>query len=231
MMFTSLPSIAWGTDATLLRVMLKLKYKNAWGQYQDTSCVYIHIPKNAGTSVSLKLYGHTINHVPAKVLNVLDKERYEASTTFSILRQPTDRFISGISHCLNGSRASSQDLALGYRLRKYGSDPLSIACALVSLPRYRMFMLISPSVIFAPQSHFVCDKHLNVLVDHCFALERSPLVQSDCNTGDYQRSQVIPECLEKEINGIYAHDFMMYDSIPPEHKFVDARSAVSAIIT
>ncbi len=56
---------------------------------------FIHIPKNAGTSIVKALNIRPVSHITAKeILESSDKQRYLNSYSFCVVRHPYNRFIS-----------------------------------------------------------------------------------------------------------------------------------------
>jgi len=139
-------------------VILKRKFRKSWDQIPlDSDFLFIHIPKTGGSTLGKALYGDYINHVSARIHQLLDPDRYARMTVFTVVRHPAERFISAINHCIGkSSRAGVQDLGLGKRLLRYGGDAASIAewlCASPSLLK----RVCGASVVFVPQCHWLTD--------------------------------------------------------------------------
>lgn len=70
--------------------------------YHKWKCVFVHIPKTAGTSIHSKLYNRTDyedNHKTFfELLNEHDAELFESYWSFSVVRNPYDRFISAFEY-------------------------------------------------------------------------------------------------------------------------------------
>lgn len=66
-------------------------YKAFYDQYES---IFIHIPKNAGTSVAKALYGCSPWHWTAADLFKISKKRYQGHFKFAIVRNPLDRLFS-----------------------------------------------------------------------------------------------------------------------------------------
>jgi len=67
--------------------------------------VFIHIPKNAGTSVSQCIYGKAIQHLTYdQIVNTFGRNFIERREVFAFIRDPLDRFVSAINYlATNGS--------------------------------------------------------------------------------------------------------------------------------
>ncbi|MBC7005533.1 sulfotransferase family 2 domain-containing protein, partial [Photobacterium sp. BZF1] len=64
--------------------------------------LFIHIPKAAGSSISLELYGVQISHCKIEEYISCDRNRLSSIKKFSIVRNPIDRFISAYDFLCNG---------------------------------------------------------------------------------------------------------------------------------
>jgi hypothetical protein len=67
--------------------------------FDRLKCIYVHIPKTAGTSLTNALFGHpTPGHLPLSWFQHIDPERFEQYYKFTFVRNPWDRLISGYSY-------------------------------------------------------------------------------------------------------------------------------------
>jgi hypothetical protein len=60
--------------------------------------LFIHIPKNAGMSVSDAVYGEPINHASIRYYQKARPDLVEALPSFAVLRDPVERFISAYNY-------------------------------------------------------------------------------------------------------------------------------------
>ena len=77
--------------------------------YQNYNCIFIHIPKTAGLSVSNSLFG--CNSIHSSYLNyryIFGNHYVDNAFTFTFVRNPLDRFISASKFLLSGG-ISKQD--------------------------------------------------------------------------------------------------------------------------
>jgi hypothetical protein len=56
--------------------------------------LFIHVPKNAGTSVAKALYGYALGHKTAYFYCKADRELFGEAIRFAVLRDPVDRYLN-----------------------------------------------------------------------------------------------------------------------------------------
>ncbi|WP_051692667.1 sulfotransferase family 2 domain-containing protein [Marinobacterium lacunae] len=85
---------------------------NRYSQYLDNGFIFIHIPKAAGSSVNMKLYGNlglghaSINHY----IDVFGKPAVDALYKFTFVRNPNARVESAYNFLKNGGMNSTDDI-------------------------------------------------------------------------------------------------------------------------
>jgi len=115
----------------------------------------IHIPKNAGTSLSQALYGEDIGHLSLKVWVQRYPYTVRRMKVFAVIRDPVDRFVSAF-HFLKGGGMNSGDAAFArLHLAEYDS-PESLAEAMNDPGVFRS---ITSYYHFIPQVSFLRDPH------------------------------------------------------------------------
>lgn len=63
-------------------------------QISQRRLLFIHVPKNGGTSVATALYGSMIGHWTARFYQSVDPDLFALSNPFATLRDPVERFVS-----------------------------------------------------------------------------------------------------------------------------------------
>ncbi len=90
---------------SLLILIRKAKSNIPYKPYMNKhKCVFVHIPKSAGTSIIGVLGGDMVNrsHLPASIYKVFDPEIYEEYYTFTFVRNPWDRVVSTYEYWIQG---------------------------------------------------------------------------------------------------------------------------------
>lgn len=64
--------------------------------------LFIHIPKNAGTSISKVLYGRNLPHFTMEFYQKISPDIVNSVESFSVIRNPVDRFLSACNFILSG---------------------------------------------------------------------------------------------------------------------------------
>ena len=84
----------------------KLKFKlNLYRRYiywKKNNCVFIHVPKVAGTSINHAIYGRTLGHYSALEIESKFPKLFSDSFTFSLVRNPWDRLLSAYRFAKQG---------------------------------------------------------------------------------------------------------------------------------
>jgi hypothetical protein len=74
--------------------------------------LFVHVPKNGGTSIANTLYGQEIHHRPAWEMWLFHPGLYRRWLSFGIVRDPVDRFLSAYDYLSRGGR-NAMDAAFG----------------------------------------------------------------------------------------------------------------------
>src|SRR5690554_6454752 len=145
------------------------EYVNLYRRYPHWSrlnCIFVHVPKAAGTSVNKALYGRTLGHYSATEIQRKFPELYERAFTFSLVRNPWDRVLSAYRFACVGRTDSMGVHKPGqYRIPEFESFERFVC---EWLPKQDVESL---DYIFRPQWMFVCDESGQVMVDHLGRVE------------------------------------------------------------
>ena len=100
--------VGYPTRRAISRFMFKFqKSRTVYKPYiYDRECIFVHIPKSAGKSIALSLYGDDKpGHFFALDYKICDAKSYAAFFKFCFVRDPVSRFISAYNFLASGGTA------------------------------------------------------------------------------------------------------------------------------
>lgn len=133
--------------------------RGPYAGYPDAHrCVFIHVPKAAGTAVAQSLFGVQSRHLEYREYELANPYKFRAYFKFAFVRNPWDRLLSAYSFLRRGGM-NAQDAAWA-------------AANLDGVTRFRDFVELlvdRPELLewvhLRPQHRFLCDSHLLVKMD------------------------------------------------------------------
>jgi len=155
--------------------------------WRKAGVIFIHVPKNAGTSVNEAVYGRFMGHVPARLVSRLAPRAFASLPSFSLLRDPVDRCRSAYRFARagrgrgDGAIAGMASAGL-YRRPEFESFERFVAEWLVRQD------LASADPVFRTQASYVCDSNGVVLVDHLGRVESI-----------HETEEWVSECLRRPV--------------------------------
>ncbi|MEM8680605.1 MAG: hypothetical protein AAGF97_14755 [Planctomycetota bacterium] len=220
----SFPPLAWDVypklPAAIRGPLLRARYPHVWDSI-PAHCPYLflHVPKTGGTALATQLHGSGINHFPWWVWSVVDPKRFEASHKFSIIREPVDRFVSVIRHCLGAPRASAAERLAGDILREHGESITEMCHAFLTSASLRR--KLRRVVHFKSQVFWINDGNQPV-VDRLFALQPRTGT-TDENRAHNVNAQIaappqVPAETRARIYELYADDVALYERVRPQDR-------------
>ena len=143
-----------------------LRGRGVYSGYPNAHCcVFIHIPKAAGTSLTRTLFDSPSRHLHYTEYQRTNPRKFQQYFKFTFVRNPYDRLFSAYTF-----------------LKKGGLNELDRCWAeqnLTSFPDFESFVhgWVTPENIwswvhFKPQHHWICDASLNLKVDSVGRFER-----------------------------------------------------------
>lgn len=208
---------------TSYKIRYKLNMYRRYLHWARLECIFVHVPKAAGTSINKVLFGRTLGHYSAWEIQSKFPSLYQKCFTFSIVRNPWDRVLSA------------------YRFARIGrTDSMGVRePGQYRIPEFRSFAhfvcdwlpyqdLESSDFIFKPQSSFVCDPFGGIMVDHLGRVElidetvsvlserlgRKIVIENENTTvgviKDYRSEYVRSEMVEI-INSLYLRDVKLFN--------------------
>jgi hypothetical protein len=133
----------------------------------QSNLLFIHVPKNGGTSVKRALYRSDPGHASIRYYSLYFPAFLKGADSFAILRDPVDRFLSGFDFLLNGGGGDVSIRAEPMRrMRHIGS----IDALLDYLERLDGDWLKADTFV-RPQSWYIADPGGIIRVDRLWLLE------------------------------------------------------------
>lgn len=155
--------------AAELRLHLPLGKKrlNRIERIREAGALFIHVPKNGGTSVCNQLYGCSMMHQTIRYYQHVTPNLCKNLPSFAVWRDPVERFVSAWAFA-----------------RKGGTSTVKIHPSVNDL--YRSFHTLDDAIshvenqsspytvdhVFRPQSWYVCGQDGTLMVDTLFPMEK-----------------------------------------------------------
>ncbi len=135
----------------------------------NAGVLFIHVPKNGGTTVSTQLYGGHVGHRSAQYYLEFSRSWFYSVKSFALLREPIDRFISSYYYLKQGGshKVPASDSAVKFIANYSSPNELAEHLSGFSLEDLRV---LDP--VLRDQSFYFCDPQGKVLVDLLFSLEK-----------------------------------------------------------
>ena len=151
-------------------------------------CIFVHVPKNAGSSV-LKAFGYQGSRWHAKYYDFLRASPYfyDKYISFAIIRNPVSRLYSAYGYITQGGNGSEDDLALKSLIEEKSSCINSFVTNVLS------YQFIVDHLVFTPQYLFVFDRLNQLKVDKLIAYE-----SLEQEWQDFAQQHDLPKSLPKE---------------------------------
>src|SRR5260370_35040093 len=131
--------------------------------------LFVHIPKNAGTTISNALYGRFIGHRTAMWYRIADPQMFESKYRFAVVRDPIGRFISSFHFLQNGGKKLVPSSSRASNIvRRYRTIEEFMEC--VDADQLTNFKNID--LVFHDQHKYVVDTNGKVIVDDLFNLDK-----------------------------------------------------------
>lgn len=137
-----------------------------WPHFIDTQSLFIHIPKAAGTSVGIALYGRNVGHRKAQYYQDVSKSTFNSLYKFSVVRNPWDRALSAYNFVKNGGTRYVQPTP-----NSIYSQPVFDSFSSFVENWLPYADLSKSDVVFEPQYKYICDKRDRIIIDFVGKIE------------------------------------------------------------
>ncbi|MCC2976568.1 sulfotransferase [Sphingomonas sp. PL-96] len=194
--------------------------------------LFIHIPKNAGMSISAALYDQQIKHASIRYYQLAAPDLVRRVVSFAVVRDPVARFASSLSYAQAGGgkdNAVSEPFRDRYRSFRTADDALDHLETATSL--YQL------DHIFRPQSWYLRGIDGALAVDRIFAMSDTDALQAFLDAGGGPKLRHLnasdprrPSLSAKQIDRIerfYAKDRVLFDSVAGRGSRSDAQTGSS----
>jgi chondroitin 4-sulfotransferase 11 len=139
-----------------------LNKENPYKHYNDIHhCIFVHIPKTGGTSISKALFGAEFGHCTVDHYEIFSPERFHNYFKFGFVRNPWDRLLSAYKFLKKGGMYSADKTWSDIYLSEFENFEHFV----LSLKNKRKANGILRGTHFIPQYKFVCDYKLKVKLD------------------------------------------------------------------
>jgi Sulfotransferase family len=185
---------------------------------REAGVLFVHIPKNAGTSVSRILYGEQLFHPTIRYYQRVAGDLTRSLPSFAIWRHPVERFVSAYKFACAGG-APDNPVSRAFRKRYMAFTSLDDALDHVDA---------SPSLydldhIFRPQFWYVADMAGRIAVDNiCMIEDLDRAVAGEALPGLREMARlnkskpiaIRPTAEQlRRLHRLYPIDFAIYDSL------------------
>ena len=190
-------------------------------KYLKSDCIFIHIPKAAGTTIANAVIGERAGHFTAsEVSDFMGKDKFREMFSFSITRDPFEKLLSAFEYIKAGGGEHG-----GVKHESYFTDS-----AFRSFDSFVQEWLVNQdlertNILFKPQYMFVCDEHKNQIVNHIGKVEDLISLENilsnqlsreirfldyNRNTKRMKRSNEVSKETKALIQDLYSIDYSMF---------------------
>ena len=203
----------------------RLRGRNPFTTHFDArKCVFVHIPKTAGSSICQTLFGQQVGHMRYAYLLHHNRAKTQDYFSFAFVRNPVDRFVSAYNYLKAGGDGINDGVGQDW-VQRYPDINTFVQQALTPEYIYR-----GPVIHFRPQYLFVCDDRCGaprvdfigrfeqLLEDYAEVQARledpTPLVHTNATPSkglSKTTSTELSEASKNHLVQIYATDFEWFD--------------------
>jgi hypothetical protein len=135
--------------------------------FLNTGIAFIHVPKSAGTSISMALYGISLGHRSLAMWQDMFPHSMKKVKIMAVVRDPVARFVSAF-YFLKGGGMNDSDRSFALKYLSDYNEPSELACALID-PGLQSLVL--SYYHFTKQVDFLTDSSGRIAIHCLFRLE------------------------------------------------------------
>ncbi|MBZ0329199.1 sulfotransferase family protein [Halomonas sp. ANAO-440] len=144
----------------------KINLYRRYSYWKKSGCIYIHVPKAAGTSLNKAIYGRTLGHYTASEIRSHFPKLFSKAFVFSFVRNPWDRVLSAYRFaCIGKTNSMGMYRPEQYKIPEFETFERFLFEWLAKQELHKI------DFVFQPQSTFVVDKHGELLTDYVGKVE------------------------------------------------------------
>ncbi|MFD1950339.1 sulfotransferase [Sphingomonas arantia] len=199
-------------------IPLSVKRRRRLASIRSSGVLFIHVPKNAGTSLSMALYGHAVTHDTMRYYAHVAPDFVASATSVAVVRDPVARFVSAFRYAATGGtrhRRVSEPFRAAYQAFR------SIDAALDHLERHRDPFAVDH--IFRAQCWYLTDAAGRLAVDHLVPIDdlgRLHALFADRKVAPFPRlnasrasATMLSDVQRARIRRLYAEDVALWESV------------------
>ena len=197
---------------------LDLKLRRRLTRIREAGVLFIHIPKNAGMSVSSALYGEQVFHPSIRYYQRVAPDIVRNLPSFAVWRHPVERFISGLKYAQAGG---GTDAVVSRAFRSQYAKLKTVDDALNHIEAMPSFFDLDH--IFRPQFWYIADTAGRIAVDQVCMIEDLPVAAVNNSLpgldkiGWINRSQSVDVDMTakqlEQLRNLYPIDFAIHEAL------------------
>ncbi|MDO6681330.1 MULTISPECIES: sulfotransferase family 2 domain-containing protein [unclassified Oceanobacter] len=209
----------------VLKVINKYLINLVPREIYQSSVVFVHVPKVAGTTISRALYKKSIGHQMAGFIYKTDPSLRTSKISISLVRDPMDRLYSAYRFLKSGG---TNDVEVECADFYSGSDFNDFSSFVKNWLKPNFNNIYKYDYALWPQSWFILDDSGNKIVDRVYAIEDIDELEQYLKNNNHISDDIVSynvttqkkmenylcqeekEEIELIVKGLYADDYNLY---------------------
>lgn len=140
-------------------------------RYLKSNCVFIHIPKCGGTSITHQVFGQRVGHFTASEIKNKMQNKFNEYYSFSVTRHPLDRLYSAYTFVKNdGGQHGAVKNIEDFQAKEFRSFD--------SFVQEWLVFNTNKNILFKPQYLYLCNSNHEILVNQYFKIENKKEIEN-----------------------------------------------------